>query len=183
MKDNGASGHRFLQGNSTGLEELVSSYGDSLVRFAYCFLGDSFTAEDVMEDAFVALIAKRKTFETIAQCKAYLFQIARNRCIDILRARKHTMPLKDDILNVLDSSTPDDEVCFSDRNKVLYRCIQTLPEGYRGVLDLVYFEGFSVAETAKILHKSNKQVYNLLSRAKSQLKQTLITAGIDDENF
>ena len=183
MTDHGASSyHRYLQGDAEALEELVRSYGDPLVRFAYCFLNDSYAAEDVMEDTFAALIVKRKKFTEQAKFKTYLFQIARNKCIDVLRARKRIVYLDENISNVL-SGDPEADAVLSDRNKTLYRCVQELPDKYREVVDLVYFEGFSAAETATILHMSRKQVYNLLARAKANLKEILRKVGIDDENF
>lgn len=183
MTDYGASSyHRYLQGDPNALEELVREYSDPLVRFAYCLLCDSHAAEDVMEDTFAALIVKKKKFTERAKFRTYLFQIARNKCIDILRARKRYVYLDQDVSNVL-SGDPEEDAALSDRNKILYGCMQQLPEKYREVLDLVYFEGFRVAETSAILRKSRKQVYNLLARAKRDLKVFLIKAGIDDENF
>ena len=182
MTDYGASSyHRYLQGDDKALEELVKMYGDSLVRFAFCFLGNSFEAEDVMEDTFVTLIVKRKKYVQKAKFKTYLFQIARNKCIDILRARKRTAPLEDHSSAPL--IDPEAEVALSDKNKLLYDCMQQLRDEYRWVLNLIYLEGFSIAEAGAILHKNRKQVYNLLARAKSSLKEILLKAGIDNENF
>lgn len=181
MTDYGASSyHRYLQGDDNALEELVKMYGDSLVRFAFCFLGNSFEAEDVMEDTFATLIVKRKKFIVTAKFKTYLFQIARNKCIDILRARKRTVPLEVNLISAID---PEAEVALSDKNKLLYECMQQLHNEYRWVLNLIYFEGFSIAEASAILHKNRKQVYNLLARAKSSLKEILLKAGIDNEEF
>ena len=184
MTDHGASSyHRFLQGDPNALEELVREYGDALVRFAYCFLSDSYAAEDVMEDTFAALIVKRKKFTERAKFKTYLFQIARNKCIDVLRARKRVVHLDENVANVLSGADPEADAALSQRNQILYSCMQQLPESYREVLDLVYFEEFTITETAATLHKSRKQVYNLLSRAKENLKEILKKAGIDHENF
>ena len=184
MTDSGASSyHRFLQGDSAGLEELVRMYGDALVRFAYCFLGDPFAAEDVMEDTFATLVVKRKKFDARANFKAYLFRIARNKCIDMLRTRKRYAAFDEHAEQMLLGSDLEADAALSERNKQLYCAMQQLPEDYRKVLDLIYFENFNVTETAKILKKSRKQVYNLLARAKLQLKKFLILAGIDDENF
>lgn len=170
---------RFLHGDETGLEDLVREYGDSLVRFAYCFLKDSAAAEDVMEDTFTTLVVKRKKFEGRAQFRTYLFRIARNKCVDHLRARKRLVPLCD-FENVLHGADPERDAMRSLRNETLYRCIEGLPAPYRESLLLFYFEGFSVAEISLILKKSRKQVYNLLARAKTTLKEFLSKEGIND---
>ena len=183
MTDYGASSyHRYLQGDKSALEDLVREYGDTLVRFAYSFLNDYYSAEDVMEDTFATLIIKRKKFTEKAKFKTYLFKIARNTCIDILRTRKRTVPLEDNLFNLL-SDNPESTALLSDRNKQLYKSMLQLPEAYCQVLILIYFEDFSVEDTASILRKNRKQIYNLLSRARASLREILIKEGIDSENI
>ena len=183
MTDNGASSyHRFLKGDPAALEELVSIYGDALVRFAYCFLSDRYAAEDIMEDAFAALIVRRKSFTDGAKLKAYLFKIARNKCMDALRTRTRYARFNEDVCEVLFGDAEED-VLKKERNKKLYSALQKLPKTYRETLDLVYLEGFSVAETAAILHKNRKQIYNLLARSKRTLKEILEKEGLDNEEF
>lgn len=183
MTDNGASSyHRFLKGDMNALEELVGIYGDALVRFAYCFLGDPYAAEDVMEESFAALIVRRKSFTDGAKLKAYLFKIARNKCMDALRTRKRYAPLHEESCETLFGDAEQD-VLNIERNKKLYGALQQLPKTYRETLDLVYLEGFSVAETAAILHKNRKQIYNLLARSKRTLKEILEKEGLHNEKF
>lgn len=175
MTDHGASSyHRYLQGDQNALEDLVREYGDRLVRFAYCILGDPYAAEDVMEDAFASLIVKKKNFVENAKFQTYLFQIARNRCYDLLRRRKRLvfLPLND-LGRFSESVDPEEEAIGFEEKERLYASLRSLPENYRSVLELVYFEEFSIEQTAAILHKSKKQVYNLLSRAKTHLKGLL----------
>ncbi len=61
--------------------------------------------------------------------------------------------------------------------------MQTLPPQYRDVLYLVYFENFSIQETCGILKKNAKQVYNLLARARSALKEILMKEGVYNEEL
>ena len=63
MTNGESSYRRFLDGEERAIEELVLAYGDSLVRFAYCYVKDSAAAEDIMEDAFASFLAKRKRFK------------------------------------------------------------------------------------------------------------------------
>ena len=178
VTDNGASSyHRYLWGDTDALEELVRLFGDALVRFAYCFLGDPYAAEDVMEDCFAALIVKRKPVDD-AKLKAYLFKIARNKCIDVLRARGRIAPLNEETCEAMFSDAEEDAMRL-EQNKRLYAAMQKLPTQYREVLDLVYFENFSPQETAAILRKTRKQIYNLLARAKTALKEILQKEGFD----
>lgn len=181
--DNGAILYaQYLDGDQSALTQLVEMYGDGLVRFAYCFVKDSMTAEDIAEDAFATLIFKRKRFSSRASFKTYLYKIARNKCLDYLRFNRRFVPL-DDLSNVLSSSDVNGEAELTERNETLYKCLQDLPTQYRDVLLLVYIEGFSIEQTAAIKGKTIKQTYNLLARAKQSLKQLLINEGINYEDI
>ncbi|MCM1533461.1 MAG: sigma-70 family RNA polymerase sigma factor [Corallococcus sp.] len=172
---------RYLDGDNASLDELVKTYGDGLVRFAYCFVKDSAAAEDIAADTFATLIFRRKRFYQRASFKTYLYKIARNKCLDFLRYNKRFTPL-DDLENVLYDES--ENICDdTETTDMLYRCLQRLPRQYRDVLVLTYLEGFSVADVTKIMGKSTKQVYNLLSRAKPSLKTLLINEGINYEKL
>ncbi len=179
MADHGASSyHRFLQGDPKAIEELVCAYSDELVRYAFCYVRNAAAAEDIMEDTFATLIVKRKKFTENAPFKAYLFRIVRNKSIDYLRSnRRREVPLSD-LENVLKSENTDREIAERDRNERIYACMQRLPEQYRGALHLVYFDGFTIEETSKIMGKNRKQLYNLLTRARANLKVILEKEGI-----
>ncbi len=161
-----------LDGNKTAVETLVRTYGDELVRFAYCFVKDSATAEDIMEDAFATLLVKRKLFSSAKNLRAYLFKTVRNRAIDYLRSRRRQQPLED-YEQTLCGEDLEENILKEERKRILYRCMQTLPTRYAEVLYLLYIEGYSAEDAAKILKKTKKQVYNLTARAKLALKERL----------
>lgn len=58
-----------------------------------------------------------------------------------------------------------------------------MPENYRDVLYLTYYRGFSADEVKRAIGKSKKQVYNLLARSKTALKQILVKEGITHEDL
>ena len=181
--DNGAILYaQYLDGDDTALEQLVQTYSDGLVRFAYCFVKNSSVAEDIAEDTFATLIVKRKRFSPRASFKTYLYKIARNKCLDHLRFNRRFVPL-DDLDNVLASGDVNATVETSERATILYTCMQQLPTQYNYVLTLTYIEGFSAEQTATIMGKGIKQVYNLLVRAKTVLKQLLTDKGINYEDI
>lgn len=182
MKDKDAILYaQFLKGDELALEELIRIYSDNLVRFAYLYVKDSYLAEDVAEDTFVALFIKRKKFTSQAKFKTYLYKIAKNKCIDVLRKRVNTVPLCD-VENVLKIASVEENFARRERDKKLYRCVHALPEQYKDVICLAYLDGFDVAEICQILGKNKKQVYNLLSRAKLSLKEKLIQQGVSYED-
>ncbi|MDE7107778.1 MAG: RNA polymerase sigma factor, partial [Clostridiales bacterium] len=169
--------NKYLRGDNEALEQLVIGYGDGLIGYAYCFLHDFAAAEDVMEDTFATLIVKRKRFISRSPFEAYLFRIARNKCLDRLRKAKRETRLND-CIDYSDYSSVEDDALKVVRDEKVYKAMLTLPQDYRNVLYLTYYQGFSVDEIVSALGKNKKQVYNLLSRAKAALKQLLIKEGI-----
>lgn len=168
----------YLQGEKQTIEPLVARYGNALVRYAYCHTGSSADAEDIAEDVFVAFFLRHGSFKSERQIKAWLYKAAYRKCVDYLRSphRRH-VPLSD-LENVLFQDGELNAVDESCDNNTLYRCMQQLPPQYAQVLYLCYFDGFSPEEIAPILHKTKKQIYNLLARAKSSLSNILKQEGI-----
>lgn len=125
-----------------------------------------------MAETFAAILLKRRKFEENAKFKTYLFRIARNKCVDYLRANNKKTPLND-VENLLkvDAET---EYFDNERDKEVYLALQKLPEQYGDALYLTYIDGFSIDEVSKIMRKNIKQVYNLLARAKTALKTLLL---------
>ena len=172
----------YLQGDGSALEALVQLHGDALTRFAYCIVRDAAAAEDVTADTFAALIVRRKKFRGEAKFRTYLYAAARNRALDYLRKNRRARPLAG-LENILISEQGEQDVLASERSRALYAAMQQLPPQYAAALHLVYFEGFAPAEAARILKKSAKQVYNLLSRARASLKSILTQEGHNYEDL
>ena len=174
--------NQFLQGDRSGLENLVRTYSDALTRYAYCYLNDSALAEDVMEETFAMLIFRRRKFDDAAHFVAYLYKTARNKSIDLLRRRGREVPLSD-IENVLSSGGVEQDLLRRQRNEILYCSMQQLPSQYREVLYLTYFEDLQTESICRIMKRSRKQVYNLHTRAKSALKELLEKEGVSHEDL
>ena len=160
--------------------ELVRTYSDELVRYAFCVVGEPNAAEEMVLDAMAAFVVRASGR---ALPKAYLWRMVRNRCMDYLRRHRRQVALEA-VEGVLSAGQDvEQEVLQAERRRILYRCMLMLPTDYGHVLYLRYLQDFSVEETARIMAKSTKQVYNLLSRAKVALKELLIKEGIDNEDL
>jgi RNA polymerase sigma-70 factor (ECF subfamily) len=183
MKNRGnADYHRYLANNAQTLELLVHSYSDALVRFAYSLVHNSHAAEDIAAESIAILLMKNKKFRDDGHMRAYLYKIARYKAMDYLRLHRHFVALED-VEKVLGSGDPESDMVLRQRDEIIYRCMQALPEHYRQVLQLSFFDGFAIGEICGIMKKSTKQVYNLLARAKIALKDLLEKEGITHEDI
>lgn len=183
MSESGESSYRRIwYGDPRSLEEMIRTYSDALVRFAYSYLRNSAAAEDVAGDCFALLMVKKKRFPSEEAMRAYLYKTARSRCVDYLRRHKKEVAL-DDVENVLSFGSAEESYRRRYRDEKLYLCMQALPAQYREVLQLIHLSGFSMEDTCRIMGKNLKQVYNLHARAKIALKHLLEQEGITHEDI
>lgn len=183
MAEFGVSSYRrFQQEQETVLEQILVAYSDALVRFAYSLVHDAAAAEDIAAESIAILLTKPKKFRDDGHMRAYLYQIARHKSVDYLRLHRYLVPLED-VEQVIGFGDLEADTIQKERNEAIYRCMQMLPQQYRQVLQLAYFDGFDVKDMTTILGKNAKQIYNLLSRAKTSLKEMLIKEGITHEDI
>ena len=96
MGEIGASSYRrFLQGDQAALEELIRTYSDELVRYAFTYVRSADVAEELVSDVFAALFMKRKVLGREELLRAYLYKMTRSRAIDRLRRFRRETPLED----------------------------------------------------------------------------------------
>ena len=183
MAEIGVSSYRrFPQGDQTALDQILITYSDALVRFAYSLVHNYYAAEDIAAESIAILLMKNKKFRDDGHMRAYLYKIARYKAMDFLRLHRNFISMED-VEMVLGSGDPESDAVLKERDEMIYRCMQDLPENYRQVLQLSFFDGFSVPDICSIMKKSTKQVYNLLARAKIALRQLLEKEGITHEDI
>lgn len=121
-------------------------------------------AEDAAHDTFLKLIVSGNTFENMEHEKAWLIRTAINVCKDMLKHRRRRDVSLNDYENIEYHDSQIDDV---------YDAICTLPEKYRTIILLYYYEGYSSCDIAKILRKPQSTVTNYMSRARKTLRAEL----------
>jgi len=174
-----ASYLRYLDGDDSGLSDIIKEYGDGLAFYLRNVLGNFHDAEEAMEDTFVKLAVKRPRFKGESSFKTWLYTVGRNCAIDrIRRESRHSHVNVDECGEVMgDGGLPLDEYLREERRMAVNHAMEVLSEDYRQVLCLVYFEGFSISDAAVIMKRSRKAVDNLLYRARLSLKKRLEEEG------
>ena len=179
--DNGASSYRrYLDGDDNGLSEIVREHKDGLMLFLNQFVNNFCVAEELTEDTFFRLITKRPKFSGKSSFRSWLYAIGRNIAVDHIR---HNSKLTNTSIEEIDGYISDGknlELAYikEESKKSLHSALAKLAPDYRQVLWLVYFENFSNSEAAIIMKKNDRQIKNLLYRAKKSLK-----AELDKEGF
>lgn len=170
---------RYLAGDDSAFEEIVTEYRDGLMLYICSFVGDIHLAEEVCEDVLVKLAVRRPRFRENASFKTWLYTVGRNEALSHLRrvARRREMPLEAAADAVYERENLERKVLLDEQRAAVHSALLLLKADYRDVLSLVYIEGFSNKEAARIMHKSGRQIENLLYRAKRALKNTLNKEG------
>ena len=140
--------------------ELFDRYGDTVYRVALGYLRSPQEAEDAVQTIFLRLL-ERDTQVYPGKERAFLTKMTINHCKNVLSAtkRRDTVPLEEAVL----LEQPEDQE--------LFRTVMDLPEQYRTVVCLHYFEGYSFQEIARLLRIGPSAVSMRLHRARNMLKQ------------
>ncbi len=184
--DNGASSYRrYLDGDDTGITEIIRDYKDGLTLYINGYVNNIFTAEDLMEDTFFKLASKRPRFSGKSSFKTWLYAIARNVALDYLRknSKLASTPIEDLTNYITEETSVEKEYLIKEQKILLHRIMRELKPEYFQVLYLVYFENFTNEEIAKIMKKNKRQIENLIYRAKSTLKSELEKEGFEYEKL
>ena len=184
--DNGASSYRrFLDGDDTAIAELVGAYKDGLILYLNGYVHNIFVAEELAEDTFFRLITKKPRFGGNSSFKSFLYAIGRNVAVDYIRHRSKVrqIPLEEAEYALREEQSLEQTYIREEQKLELNRALAQLPDEYRQVLWLSFFEDFSNREIAAIMRKNERQVRNLLYRAKQSLKSILEKEGFVYEDL
>ena len=152
----------------------VEQYQDMVYRIALHWFGNPQDAEDIVQETFLRLYRQEQSFESGDHLRRWLMRVAVNLCKDALKSpwRKRRVALE---------SLPDQPIFDRSEQGDLYREVMALPETYRTVLNLYYYEELSTKEIAELLQLRQTAVTTRLSRGRTLLKERLGEAWNDDE--
>ncbi len=157
------------------IQYVLDTYSQSLIRLCYTYVHNICDAEDITQDVFVALLKRGRPFDSTEHEKAWLLRTAINKSKNYLRSGwvRRTVPMED-----ADLSEPDDSA--SEKNQVM-EAVLSLPEKYRTVIHLFYYNGYSINEISEIVGKKSATVGTLLARGRNLLKEMMIGGFDEDE--
>ncbi len=180
----GILAQRSIAGDQHAFEILVQRYSIPLFNFICRFLSDYDQACDILQQVFVQLYISLPNLRTSDPLKAWLFQVARNRCLDELR-RKHAIhfselePANDDdelspLATMPDTDPLPEELAERrDLQQCLQKAIQTLPPKFRSVVLLRYAGQLSFSEIGQALDMPEATAKTYFQRAKPLLRAAL----------
>lgn len=141
-----------------------------LCMYALRLLADREEARDTVQEAFAAVWEKLQAGMEIADLKSYLYRAVYNRSLSILRSRRESAGMAEEIL--LDTPS-EEEIDTAERDAALWRAIGELPQRCREVFLLSKRDGLTNQQIAEQLGISIKTVENQMTKAYSRLRPRL----------
>ena len=149
----------------------IERYSDTVRRLCMIHLKNHADTEDIFQTVFLKYVLSSVSFESEEHEKAWFIRVTLNACKDLLKSffRSHTVSIEE----VLEqpAALPED-------NREVLQAVLSLPQKYKDVIYLHYYEGYTAPQMSKLLGKNVNTIYTLLTRARQMLKEKL--GGEDD---
>ena len=152
-----------IANNEDTLSEWLEAYGDLINRTCCLILGDRALAEDATQETFIRAWKSMAQFRGDASPKTWLTKIAVNVCRNMRRSAWFRRT---------DRSVTPEELPLSapDADNTLLLTVQQLPEKYKQVVILRYYQGMSLEEAGQALGISRSSAHHRLQKALKQLR-------------
>jgi RNA polymerase sigma-70 factor (ECF subfamily) len=172
-------------GDRREFARLVDAYSGPLYRLALKMLGNASDAEDALQNTFLKAFQHLDTFEGRSSLSTWLYRIASNEALMLLRKRRpetnfSDMTAEDEDIRNYDPvqltdwcCLPEDEYLSAEAHTILDRAVERLPETLRIVFVLRDIEDLSIQETSQVLGLSETAVKTRLLRARLRLREEL----------
>lgn len=153
---------------------IMEKYKDNLFSVAFNICQNAADADDVVQDTLIQYHTINKQFCNEQHIRAWLIRVAINKAKNINMSfwRRVSVPMEE-YIETLSFETPEAENLFEE--------VLRLPEKYRIVIHLFYYEDYTIKEIAGILHTSESNVKVRLTRGRKLLKKVLQEEWMDDD--
>ena len=151
--------------------EALNKHADMVRSICFLHLRNYSDVEDVFQDVFLKLLQSKTVFNDEEHTKAWLCKVAINQCKDVCKSfsRKNVCSIE------------GMELPFEDQKENgIMSAVLSLPQKYKDVIYLYYYEEYTVPQMAKLLNKKENSIYSNLFRARELLKRKL--GGSDYES-
>ncbi len=150
---------------------IIEKYGDLIYRTAFVQVKSRDLADDIFQEVCMRLVRQRERRDSEEHWKAWLIRATIHCCRDYWKSAWHRK---------ITFAEPDEEETAPQEGGTggwVTQCVQGLPEKYRMVIYLYYYEQYSLKEIAQILSLNENTVASRLSRGRGKLKKMLEQEG------
>ncbi|MBN1306060.1 MAG: sigma-70 family RNA polymerase sigma factor [Anaerolineales bacterium] len=162
------------QGDRNAFNELVRIHHQGVIGVVYRMCGDAQLAEDAAQEAFIQAWLKITAYQPKASLKSWIYRIAINAAIDVLRHESRITSREINDLQLRESGPgPEGSALNSEQTDLIQAAVLSLPEASRAVLVLREYQDLSYQEIAAALDIPLGTVMSRLSYARKLLRERL----------
>ena len=165
----------------------VLPISNKLLRFARQILQDEEEAKDVLQDIFLKLWQKRDELMKVDNLEAFALRMTRNRCLDVIRARRTvSMEVVKKNNRLEEDSTDTDEVVNTEMATLARKIIAGLPDLQRTIIHLRDIEQLEYEEIAEATDLNVNTIRVNLSRARKKVRDEILKIqnyGITEDKY
>lgn len=162
------------RGNQEAYYELVSLYGNKLLRTSFLMVKDQAEAEDIVQETFIKVFKYIESFKGESSLYTWIYRISQNLIKDRFKSQIYTVPYED---NEVDFKTPEEIIINNIDREILKAELDNLNFIYKQVLVLFYFNDLSIKDISQILDEKEGTIKSKLSRGRVMLKEALEKGG------
>lgn len=148
------------------VNKAVEQYSDMIRRLCMIHLKNYHDTQDIFQTVFLKYVLSSVVFENEEHEKAWFIRVTVNACKDLLKNFFRTHVVSMDELT-------DQPYTLSQDNTEVLDAVQSLPQKYKDIVYLHFYEGYTAPEIAKILGKNVNTIYTGLTRSKQILRKKL----------
>ena len=149
------------------MTEIYNKYSNAVYRMAFAYCKNKADAEDIMQEVFMRRFSADIVFEDEAKEKSWLLKVTVNKCRDMFRSLRYKYSL---------TSIPLEEadiIYETQEESDVYHAVMSLPNKYRTVIHLFYYEEYTIKEISAITGDKETAIQTQLYRARKKLKDIL----------
>jgi RNA polymerase sigma-70 factor (ECF subfamily) len=167
-------------GDNSAFEELLARYGDRLLRLCYLIVKDQNAAEDILQEIFIQIYKKVSSYRGNSSFYTWVYKIAINLCRNYIRRTDNYFQIDndDDIEAFDDVELETIDNIYRGRIKDI---VFAMPELYREVIILFYYEDLPVKQICTILDEAENTIKSRLHRGRLILRDNLLKEGVSSE--
>lgn len=147
------------------IAEYAVKYKENFYRLAYSYVKNTDDALDIVQESVYKAISSTRTLKNPDYIKTWFYRIVVNTSLDFLRKQRKSVAVGDEVLASFDFGAADDYEDFD-----LQKALDNLPDKYRTIVILRYFEDLKIEEIAEILNENTNTVKTRLYKSLEKLR-------------